>query len=113
MIDLNKVPNPPRRPINFAKVNGAAIAVLPSLVNRWLPGGRIEGNEYVVRNPRRADRRVGSFKVNLRTGRWSDFAVKDAAGGDPVSLAAYLAGISQIEAAERVAQMLGVEARDV
>src|SRR4051812_23645848 len=99
MIDLNYVRKPPLRPINFAKINKAAVSVLPSLVKRWLPGGRMEGNEYVARNPRRADRHAGSFKVNVRTGRWSDFAVADAAGGDPVSLAAYLAGISQIEAA--------------
>jgi len=111
MLDLNETPKPKVGKINFARINSAALKVLPSLLNRWLPGGRVEGNEYVARNPRRADRHLGSFKVNLRTGRWSDFAEADAAGGDPISLAAYLAGISQIEAAERVAAMLGVEAR--
>ena len=65
------------------------MAVLPALLRRWLPDGRIEGNEYVARNPRRSDRRLGSFKINLRTGRWADFAF-DARGGDPISLAAYL-----------------------
>jgi hypothetical protein len=69
------------------------------------------GRGILARNPTRADRDPGSFKINLRTARWSDFATGDA-GGDPVSLAAYLAGISQVEAAERVAAMLGVEARD-
>ena len=47
----------------------------------------MEGHEYVARNPTRADRRPGSFKINLRTGRWADFATGDK-GGDPVSLAA-------------------------
>ena len=32
--------------------------------------------------------------INLRTGRWTDFATGDG-GGDPVSLAAYLAGCGQ------------------
>jgi hypothetical protein len=45
--------------------------------------------------------------VNLVTGRWADFAV-DARGGDPISLAAYLWGLSQSEAARRLALMLGV-----
>ena len=111
MIAVHGVSAPARKRINFARINSAAVALLPSLLNRWLPGGRTEGHEYVVRNPTRADRHLGSFRINLRSGRWSDFATGDC-GGDPVSLAAYIAGVSQIKAAERVAEMLGVEARD-
>jgi hypothetical protein len=98
--------------INFARVNCAALAVLPSLLARWLPGGNMAGREYLARNPKRHDRQFGSFKINLATGRWADFAVEGARGGDVVSLAAYLAGIGQVEAAERLAGMLGIEARD-
>jgi hypothetical protein len=97
--------------IDFARVNRAALAALPTLLARWLPGGRTEGPEYVALNPRRADRRPGSFRINTRTGRWADFAVKSARGGDVVSLAAYLGDVGQGEAAERLAAMLGVEAR--
>jgi hypothetical protein len=43
----------------------------------------------------------------MRTGRWADFATGDK-GGDIVSLAAYLFGLSQSEAARQVAQMLGL-----
>lgn len=92
---------------DFDAVNRAALAALPALVQRWLPDGRTEGPEYVARNPRRSDRRPGSFKVNLRSGRWADFATGDK-GGDVVSLAAYLGGLSQIEAARSLAEMLGV-----
>lgn len=93
--------------IDFAVVNRAALARLPELCARWLPDGRRRGREFVARNPRRADRRTGSFSVNLVTGRWADFAV-DVRGGDPVSLAAYLGGLSQGEAARQLAHMLGV-----
>jgi hypothetical protein len=55
-----------------------------------------------------ADSRKGSFKVNLNTGRWSDFAA-GAAGGDLVALAAYLFRIKQGEAALKIADMLGVD----
>lgn len=96
-------------PVDFAAVNAAALAVWLCLLQRWLPDGRREGREWVARNPRRADRRPGSFKANLHTGRWADFATGDA-GGDPISLIAYLEGLSQVEAARELARMLGVRA---
>ncbi len=93
--------------LDFDSINRAASANLPALLRRWLPDGRQVGREYVARNPRRADRRSGSFKINVRTGRWADFATGDA-GGDVVSLCAYLAGIGQAEAARSLADMLRV-----
>jgi hypothetical protein len=95
------------RRIDFGRVNVAALDVLEMLVQRWLPGGRLDGREYVARNPRRDDRTPGSFKVNIRTGKWADFATGDC-GGDPVSLAAYVHGLSQGEAARELARTLGV-----
>jgi hypothetical protein len=35
-------------PIDFDRINRAALARLPDLLARWLPGGRMEGREYVV-----------------------------------------------------------------
>jgi len=93
--------------MDFDVVNAAALHELPLLLARWLPDGRVNGREYEARNPRRGDRHPGSFRVNLRNGRWSDFATGDK-GGDPVSLAAYLFNLSQIEAAKKLAAMLGV-----
>ena len=94
--------------VDFKAINAAALFHLPALCARWLPDGRREGREWSARNPRRADRRPGSFKVNLNTGRWADFALPDARGGDPVSLAAYLSGRSYSEAARALADMLGM-----
>src|SRR5215213_10862527 len=94
--------------IDFGAVNRAALSALPALVQRWLRDGRREGHEWVARNPTRADRRPGSFKVNLRTGRWADFASGDK-GGDAISLAAHLHNLTQSEAARRLAEMLGVQ----
>lgn len=97
---------PPAR-LDFDRINGAALAVLPALVARWLPDGHREGGEWVALNPRRADHKPGSFRINLRTGKWADFASGDR-GGDVVSLAAFLAGSGQAEAARNLADMLGV-----
>ncbi len=102
----------PRHPrVDFGVVNRAALNDLSAILERWLPRGRVEGDEYVALNPRRADKHLGSFKINLRTGRWADFAT-DATGGDPVSLTAYLAGCGQAEAARRLAAMLGIPEYD-
>ncbi len=70
-----------RPQLDFADINKAALSALPALVARWLPGGRTVGSGYVVRNPRRTDHKAGSFKINLRTGRWADFAMGER-GGD-------------------------------
>jgi hypothetical protein len=95
------------RRVDFARINSAALARLPELLERWVPDGRLCGRECVALNPTRNDRNPGSFRVNVHTGKWADFATGDR-GGDPVSLAAYLAGLSQVDAARRLADMLGV-----
>ena len=96
------------RSVDFARVNAAALSALPALLVRWLPDGEWRGAEYVARNPKRADRRRGSFRVN-RNGKWADFAMAGVAGGDVVSLAAYLADLSQAQAARELAGALGID----
>lgn len=98
----------PGSAIDFAHINRVALGNSRAIVSQWLPGGRIEGHEYVARNPRRRDARLGSFKINLETGKWGDFATGQY-GGDLISLAAFLSGCSQTEAAIKVASMLGVQ----
>lgn len=95
--------------VDFAAINREALKALPRLLPDWLPDGRARGAEWLARNPLRGDRRPGSFKVNLASGRWADFATGDA-GGDPVSLLAYLRGIRQRDAAVLLAAVLGVPA---
>lgn len=99
-----------RRTLDFSKISSAALSVLPALLARWLPDGKRVGREFVALNPTRADRSIGSFKINLTNGRWADFATNDK-GGDVVSLAAYLFSLRQSEAARRLADALGLEAR--
>jgi hypothetical protein len=91
----------------FDAVNHAALAALPAVLARLIPGGKAVAGEYVARNPVRADRSPGSFKINLRSGRWCDFATGDK-GGDPISLVAYLENVNQGKAARLLASMLGL-----
>ena len=70
-------------------------------IRQWLPDGKIVGNELTALNPTRNDSKPGSFKINIKSGVWSDFATGDS-GSDPVSLFAYLNGVSQLESAKRI-----------
>jgi hypothetical protein len=96
------------RSVFFHAVNLACRARFPSLLAAWLPDGQRRGQEWVALNPTRSDRRAGSFKINVITGRWADFATGDK-GGDPVSLYAYLKGMSQSDAARALSQEWGLK----
>ncbi len=98
----------PRRHIDIHAVADSARPYIPELVHRWLPDGHRASQEWVARNPKRDDRTIGSFRVNLRTGMWADFAADGIHGGDIVSLAAYLFDLDQLEAAKGVARSLGL-----
>jgi len=94
--------------------NGIAAAALVNsrFVAEWLlPGGRVVGNEYQALNPRRQDRNIGSFSVNLTTGRWSDFAMIGVAGRDLIGLASYIWCCGQGEAAKKIAEHLGISVK--
>lgn len=91
--------------IDFVTIRTVALRNAIAVCNRILPGGSVVGNEYVVRNPKREDRKAGSFKVNLRSGRWSDFATGER-GGDLIALVAWRYDISQSKAAKSLAVLL-------
>ncbi|MEN8834115.1 hypothetical protein [Pacificibacter sp.] len=97
------------RHIYFVLVNDACMNSLWGLLATWLPDGKRVGREWVARNPTRADRKAGSFKVNMDTGRWADFATGDK-GGDPISLYAYLNKLSQRAAAAELLDHWGLGA---
>jgi hypothetical protein len=94
--------------IDFVAIKQAALQQALPLLSEWLPNGHFEGDEYVACNPTRADKNPGSFKVNVKTGVWSDFATDDKGGGDLISLFAYLHNLSQGNAARELAGRLGL-----
>src|SRR6516164_4867780 len=96
-----------RHPIDFDGIKAAALRSARQLLQELLPGGKFQGDEYVVRNPLRNDQHPGSFKINCKTGEWSDFAIGES-GGDLISLVAYLGGISQVDAARELAAKVGI-----
>ena len=93
---------------DIQRIAAAALASAESVLGKWLPNGKRSGAEYIALNPTRSDGSPGSFSVNTTTGEWSDFATGDA-GGDLVSLVAYLDGCGHMsEAAARLADFLHI-----
>jgi hypothetical protein len=92
--------------LDFTIINNIILANLPQYLQKWIPGGRFEGNEYIPLNPNRCDRKPGSFKINCKTGKWCDFATGDR-GNNPISLYAYLRGTPYMKAALDLVNGLG------
>lgn len=97
-----------RKPLDFAAIERAATANLASILHCLVPNGKTNGHEYVALNPKRPDRHLGSFRINLHTGRWADFACADARGNGVISLVAYLCDVRPYEAALHLSKQLGV-----
>lgn len=94
------------RKIDFKLLKTNANRQLEAILRQLLPGGRKDGREWVSLNPTRDDRNLGSFRINLETGLWADFATSER-GGDIISLIAYLEGCRQYEAAKKLIILLG------
>jgi len=91
--------------INFQALNERAQEHTSDILMAWLPDGRLIGKQYVSLNPKRDDTSEGSFTINVETGQWADFAI-DEAGGDLISLIAYLEDLPQVEAAKKLQHFL-------
>ena len=101
-----------RRP-TFAQVKAAALRNIDLVLTQWLPNGkRVDGGkEYTAPNPTRTDKRAGSLKINLSKGTWADFATGDK-GGDLIDLVRYLDGGTDVEACNKLADLLRLNAED-
>jgi len=73
------------------------VSVLQQLVGQ----GKIEGSDYVALNPKRKDGRLGSFRIDIKTGRYHDFATGDK-GGSIIDLVAFVYNCGIVEAAQRL-----------
>lgn len=79
----------------------------PLPILRELVGaGEIQGSDYVALNPRRNDKHRGSFRVDIATGRFYDFATGDR-GGSVIDLAMFVYNCGIIEAATKLGNFWG------
>lgn len=75
------------------------IEVLKMLVG----SGKIEGSDYVALNPRRCDKKAGSFRIDIASGKFHDFATGDS--GSIIDLAVFVYGCDILEAARKLQQL--------
>ena len=110
---MNTPPKGKSRRPTFAQVKAAALRNIDRVLTQWLPNGkRVDGGkEYTAPNPTRTDKRVGSLKINLSKGTWADFATGDK-GGDLIDLVRYLDGCTDVEACNKLADLLRLSAED-
>ena len=85
--------------MDFSALARDLLSNAPAHLREWLPDGKKTGNEYVCGDLSGAS--GTSLSINLRTGKWSDFATGDA-GGDLISLYAAIHRIDQGEAYRRL-----------
>lgn len=96
--------------LDFKAIAQAALAQAEQLVPQWLRGGTRAGAEWRCGNL--SGEPGSSLSVNLKTGRWADFADAGCAGNDLISLyAAIFTGNDQGAAARELSARLGMVAR--
>jgi P4 family phage/plasmid primase-like protien len=90
--------------LDFRYLASAVLSRVNEYLPSWLPGGKMYGREYCCASIRGGDGK--SFKVNVGSGKWADFAAGDK-GGDLISLYAAINGLSQFQAAKALAVEVG------
>lgn len=74
--------------LDFEGLNQRLLGWAETLLEKWLPGGHVRGEEYICGGA--AGGKGRSFSVNTLTGKWGEFDGMKGKGGDLVSLYAFL-----------------------
>ena len=93
---------------DFSSVGREALDSILILLQEWFPQGVQEGHEFCIGS--RAGEAGQSLRVRLtgaKAGVWSDFS-DDAAGGDLISLYAYVHDLKPGQACKALADRLGI-----
>ncbi|MDA8129664.1 MAG: DUF927 domain-containing protein [Betaproteobacteria bacterium] len=93
---------------DFKTIAARALDQIEAVCTRWLPDGKKAAHEWEIGD--RHGTPGKSLKVHLsgtKAGMWADFSTGDK-GGDLVSLVAYIDGVSQGDAARRLAEFLAL-----
>ena len=74
------------------------------ILKRLVGNGKIEGGDFVALNPKRNDSKLGSFRIDIQTGRFHDFATGDR-GGSILDLASFVYDCDLLTAAQKLQQL--------
>ncbi|MDY0037964.1 MAG: AAA family ATPase [Zoogloea oleivorans] len=107
MIDFNKDwTEPPQAKIDFEKIKAVSENNIESILGRWLPGGRMNGREYVCGGTDGG--RGESCSTNVNTCVGSDFATGEK-WGDAIELVSVVEQCSMADAAKKLQSFLGID----
>ncbi len=88
--------------INFQEISHKLTPYIESIVLINSPGGKKQGNEYMAGNIHGGQ--GDSFRINLNTGKWADFATGEK-GGDIISLYAKIKDIQNPDSARQLSEL--------
>lgn len=95
---------------DFSRVAAASLASIETLLYDWFPNGERQGLEFCIGSS--SGEAGQSLRIRLegsKAGCWSDFSRPDSeAGGDLISLYAYIHGITQGKACAALARQFGI-----
>lgn len=90
--------------LDFKGLNQTLLSRASEVLSVWLPGGRVQGNEYSCGDLSGSE--GDSLKVNINKGVWQDFATGEK-GADLISLYAAIENLKPGEAAKKLAASTG------
>lgn len=90
--------------LNFDELKSIFQGNVRQIIADLCPGGKLIGQEWTCGTT--TGGKGDSFKFNLRTQKWCDFAV-GTKGGDIIALYAHQRGLKQIEAAKELSEKYG------
>ena len=73
------------------------------ILKRLVGNGKIEGGDYVALNPRRSDKKAGSFRIDIASGKFHDFSTGDS-GSSIIDLTAFVYDCDLLTAAQKLQQ---------
>lgn len=91
----------------FEIVNRELNQRIESVLREWLPNGKVVGNDYCIGNI--SGDSGDSLKIDLKTGKWFDFASSEDKGGDLISLYSKMHGLKPGAAADALAERYSIE----
>lgn len=85
--------------LDFQQVSSELLSRALPLLESWFPAGKLRGSEFQVGSL--DGEPGGSLSINIKTGKWADFATGEK-GGDLIALYAKIHNINNLEAARRL-----------
>jgi hypothetical protein len=94
---------PTLTPFEIEQLESEAVMLLPSILKRWLPNGRLTNHHWSALHPKNSS---CTISVDLSTGAWREFP-SGANGRTVTSFIIHLTGLPEQEALLKLTAMIG------